>query len=423
MNNNRNSNYSKRNYWLMFADSIIFINAMTMLSVNVVIPYFLNSLGAGVFHVSLASALVSIGAFISQPIFSKMALEAKSKLWTFIKILSVQRFFFLAFVLTIPMLATKAPGTTATLFLICWAIFSFFTGSYQPFYWSLFPKMIPEEKRGRLLGFSNSAAYLVSLGTSVAVSFILEKVPYPYNYTLVFALGILLLLLDNLDFCLMKEPEDMEMVTGYSYMEYLKAIPGIFKSNKQFVKLVSGYTLLVISNISLSFYTLFAIRKYSADEGQLAVFMVITACVSILGSAVFGIIAGRFGYRKVLIIASVCGGLAGATILGFHSIYAVFIAFAFSSLCLCGYQLSNSALIAEISQPRDIPVLIGVNTMITLATSTLTTLASSFIINTFSFSPVFLLTGLSSFCAFGIFRLVARKDVRSQKTEARAETL
>ncbi len=370
MNKHGNSNYSRRNYWLMFADAIIFTNAMTMLSVNVVIPYFLNTLGAGVFHVSLASAVVSIGTFVTQPIFSKMALEARSKLWTFIKLLSVQRFFFLAFVLTIPILATKAPGTTATVFLICWAIFNFFVGSYQPFYWSLFSKMIPEEKRGRLLGFSHSAGYLVSLGTSVIVSLILEKVTYPYNYTLVFALGILLLLLDNLDFCLMKEPEDMETVTGYNYVQYLKAIPGIFKSNRQFIKLVSGYTLLVISNISLSFYTLFAIRKYSADEGQLAVFMIITACVNILGSALFGMLASRFGYRNVLIIASICGAAAGAAILGFRSIYSVFVAFALSSICSCGYQLSNSALIAEISQQRDIPVLIGVNTMITLATST-----------------------------------------------------
>lgn len=411
----------KRNYILMFTDSILFTNAMTMLSINVVIPYFLNSLGAGVFYVSMASALLSIGAFISQPIFSKMALESRSKLWTFVKLLSVQRFFFLGFILFIPMLANRAPGMTAALFLVCWGIFSFFTGSYQPFYWSLFSKMIPESKRGRLLGFSYSAGYLVSLGTSIIVGVILDRIPYPYNYTLVLALGVLLLLLDNLDFCLMKEPADMEVATGAGYMQYLRAIPGIFRNNRLFVRLVSGYTLLVVSNISLSFYTLYAIKHYGADEGQLSVFMAITAVVSILGSAVFGVLASRLGYRTVLIIASVCGVAAGASILSFSSVLSVFCAFALSSLCSCGYQISNSAFIAEISQQREIPILIGINTMITLATSTLMTFAASFIIKNFSFAPVFLMTGASGLCALIIFSLRAGNTAGADRKQAGTE--
>lgn len=134
---------NKRNFTLFFIDSILFTNAMTFLSVSTVIPYFLSTLGADTFQISLASALVSIGSFISQPIFSKKAFEAPHKKKTFVMILAFQRLFFLGYILLLPVISGSSSRFAVASFLACWGIFNFFTGSYQPFYNSLFSKMIP----------------------------------------------------------------------------------------------------------------------------------------------------------------------------------------------------------------------------------------------------------------------------------------
>jgi len=129
--------YGKKNFVLFFIDTVLFINAMTYLSVTAVITYFLNTLGASTFQISLASILVSVGTFISQPIFAKKAAGLTIKLKSFLRILSIQRIFFLFFVMTIPMLVSAGYYLAIMAFLICWGIFSFFVGSYTPFYMAL----------------------------------------------------------------------------------------------------------------------------------------------------------------------------------------------------------------------------------------------------------------------------------------------
>lgn len=118
----------RRNYLLMFTDIILFMNAMTFLSVNAVITYFLAHLGASTFEIGLVNALVSIGSFVTQPIFAKKVMNLPHKLHAFAKILFIQRLFFLAFVLTIPFIAESHPRIMVALFLLCWAVFSLFVG-------------------------------------------------------------------------------------------------------------------------------------------------------------------------------------------------------------------------------------------------------------------------------------------------------
>ena len=50
----------KRNYILLFLDPVLFVNAMAFISINAVIPNFLNDLGASIFQISLASALARL---------------------------------------------------------------------------------------------------------------------------------------------------------------------------------------------------------------------------------------------------------------------------------------------------------------------------------------------------------------------------
>lgn len=400
--------YIRTNYILLFLDTVIFINAMTFLSINTVIPYFLNTLGAGTFQISLASALVGIGTFISQPIFAKKAMESVHKLKTFVKILSLQRFFFLGFVFTIPVFAVSKPHLMTIIFLICWGIFSFFIGSYSPFYMSLFSKMVPDRQRGRMIGFSNAIANVIALGTAYIVGILLKQVAFPLNYTLVFGLGTLLLLMDNVDFLLMKEPSDAHGEEDISFFQYIKSVPDILKSNKKFVKLVSGYSLIVMSNVSLVYYTLYAIREFNAKAGEISLFMIIAVAVNTLANIFFGLLSDRYGHRLVLQIASVSAVLAGAVILGVHSIYAVYAAFTLSNLCSCGYFVSSGVLIIQNCPQKQVPVYIGINAMITLVISSFVTLFSSFIIDISSFKPIFLITGIAGLGAFVVFYLYGK---------------
>jgi MFS family permease len=396
---------SKRNYILMFLDTVLFVNAMAFLSINSVIPYFLNNLGATTFQISLASALTGIGTFISQPIFSRIAMKLPYKIKTFIKVLSIQRIFFLIFVISIPFIASKNPSTMIMIFLICWGIFNFFVGSYSPFFMTIMPKLILSHERGRLIGFAGAMGNIIAVGSSVIIGVLLSNIPYPYNYTIIFAIGTVLLILDVVDFMLMRnEPADEHILKDLSYFQYINYLPVVLKHNKKYSYMVLGFVFFVVTNVSLAYYSLHAIRDFHAGAAQIAIFTGLAVVANTVSGMIFGVIADRFGHKYVLQYSALCGLIGGIIVLLLPGLVSIYTAFALSTICASGYQLSCSMLIIQEAPKKDLPIYISVNVMVTLIVSSIFTLLSGYIIDKLSFTPVFFVTCAAGLGAFIIFK-------------------
>lgn len=397
-------NDDARNYILMFSDNILFTNAMTFISVNAVIAYFLNSLGASTLQISLTSALVSIGAFLSQPIFVKIAMENSYKIKIFARILYTQRIFFLVFILTIPYFAKHNPRFTIILFLICWGIFNLFTGSYSPIYSSLLSKMIPHTQRGRLLGLAGGIGNIIALGASYIIGLLLKNIIFPYNYTVIFLIGILILLLDVVVFQLMKETPDVVTGKYISYFKHIRAIPKYLKNNINIMKIIIGNSFIVISNVALGYYVIYAIRTYGAAAEQVALFTGLGVIANVFGSTVFGFIADRYGHKLILQSTALFSMMAGIVILSVHAMNAVYFAFALSTLCSSGFNLSSNVLIIHNSPKDQIPVYISANSMITLILYSAVMITSGYVIDKLSFVPIFIIISIAGFIAFLVFK-------------------
>ncbi len=402
-------NTTKRNYILMFLDPILFVNAMAFISVYAVIPNFLNDMGASTFQISLAGALVSIGSFISQPIFAQLAMRSPVKTITFSKLLFIQRIMFMVYVLLIPLLVSQYPGISIVLFLVCWGIFNFFVGCYSPFYMSVLSKVISENQRGRLQGFSAAIGNVLALGSAYLVGVLLKNVAFPYNYVWIFGIGTSILLLNSWIFASVKEkPEPVEK-KPIQYFKYIKEIPHALKANKRYAVCVLGNSFIVISNIALSFYSLAALRLYEAGPEQIALFTGIGVMASVIGFSIFGIVGDRFGHDYVLMLSAVCSVMAAAAILSINGLIGVYLAFALSSLSTGGYTISCGVNIVNISPRGQVPLYISMNNMITLVASSIITILAGLVIDTFSFAPLFAFTGICGASGFMIFFTANRK--------------
>lgn len=403
-------NVKRRNYILMFLDKIFFINAMVFISINSVIPYFLNNLGASIFEISMATVLAALGTLVTQPLFAKLAMKLPYKLKTMVKILLLQRILFSIFVISIPFFASKSSSVMIIVFLICWGIFNLFVGGYGPFYMSIMPKLVTNEQRGRLMGFGNAFGSIIAIGSSVLIGFLLDKVKYPYNYTIIFGLGILILFADILVFYLMvNETPDVVAAKDMGYFQYFKFIPKILKSNKKFFRIVTGNSFFVVTTMSMAYYTLYAIKSYSVGAAEIAIINSITMVVNILANMMFGIIADKYGQKLTLQYSAVFGLAGGIVVLTFHSIFAVYFAFALTSLCLCGYQLSSGMFIIEEAPKEELPMYISINALITLIVSSVVMFFSGLMIDKISFQPIFILTLIAGFGAYFMYRSIKHK--------------
>lgn len=394
-----------RNYKLLFLDKIFFINAMAFLSINTVITYFLNELGANTFVISLATILASLGILMTQPIFAKLAMKLPLKIKIFFKILLVQRLLFLIFVLFIPFIAAKSDTIMVVMFLIFWTTFNLFVGSYGPFFMSIMPKLISREQRGRMAGYGLATGSLIAIGSAILIGKLLSQVIYPYNYTLIFGIGIFILFIDALLFHFM-ETETPDPITNqnFGYLQYFKYVPQVLRTNKKFTTIVMGSCFFVISNISLTYYGLFAIKTYHAGAKEIAIFTGITMAINVLANLILGILGDKKGHGLVLQLSALSGVVAGIIVLTTHSLFAVYVAFALSAFSMCGYQLSSGMLIIESVPKEELPLYISVNTIISLILSSIVMLISSVIIDQVSFKPVFILTFLCGIGAYFVFK-------------------
>lgn len=403
-------NRQRKSNAIFIADSVLFTNAMTFLSVTAVIPFFLSSLGASTFQISLASALVSIGTVVSQPVFAKKAMSLPRKIDAFVRLLIIQRLFFLVFLVILPFLKGQSPRVTVVIFLICWGIFNFFSGCYSPFYMSVFSKMVPANQRGRILGYSGAIANVIALSASYFVSVFLKNFTYPMNFIVIFCTGVILLLVDAYVLSLLNEPPDDTITESISYFKYIGMIKNILKEDNRFKLMIVGYSFFAISNVNLAYYTIYAIRVYHTGANTVGFFAAITVASVTLGNFISGTIGDRYGHRIVLQTAAFCGLAASVVVICFTGIQGIYIAFALSNLSSAGFMISNGVYIIENCAKERLPVYISINAIVTLVISAVMTIAASFVIDKISFEMLFIISGIAALLALSIFTHLKNKQ-------------
>lgn len=394
----------KRNFVLMFTDSVLFTSGMALLSVTAFITYFLASLGANAFDIGLVNSLVTIGALVSQPYFVKKVINTSTKTQSFARIMFVQRGFLLLYILSIPLLSRLNHAANIWIFLACWGIFNFFTGSYGPYYNSLFAKMIHEQQRGRLKGFSGAVGNVLALGAVFIATLVIKHFTFPMNYAVVFFIGVVFLLLDAVDFALMKEPEEAVSHFDMNFLTYIRNIPGFLRENRVYRNIVISFSLILISQIPLAYDSAYAIRDFHAKSIEIALFASITSISNIFGNVMFGILGDRKGHHFVL-QASAFFALVAAILPCFtHSITALYISFGLCNMSLCSYNVSASVLIIEKVKRSNLAMSISINTLITYTAYSLMTILGGFLIVHFSYLIIFAISGFAGILAWVFLR-------------------
>lgn len=399
-------NESLRNDILFVIDSMLYTNAITFISINAVIPYFLIKLGATNMQISISNMFVSLGFLLPQLFVAKWVLKMKYKSKSFAKVLFFQRILILPFIIAIAFTALRQPKLTIALFLIWWAIFCLFTGAYSPFFVSIITKSIPYAKRGKIIGIGYALGSLTAVGSAYILNIILTKIKYPDNYSLVFILGLILLFLDIIIFLLIKEPADEVIEDNSTLKEFLIEIPKILKSNKGYLNVVIGFIFLVIANLSLPYYAVYATKIFRASPSDIAILMTIGLSVGTISNLIFASTSNRIGHRNVLIIAAIFGILAGTSVLLIKSMLGIFIAFGLSSVCNNGYAVSSMILLSRYAPQAQISLYCAISNTCIQISSSIMFLLSGFMINAFGFVSVFIVSLI--FAIFAMLQMAYR---------------
>ena len=388
----------RHNLKMFFIDGISFMPSLALISMTAVIPYFLDQLGASTLQLALATSMTMMCVFLTQPIFGYIASHSAVMYKTFGKILLVQRFSFLLFILLIPVFAGR-DAALINLFLFFWCIFNLFIGSYTVFHTPLVIRLLPPDKRGTIRGIGFAVGSLLGVGMSALIPVILGRIAFPYNYMTIFSLGLFFLFINAIVFFFMRQAKNQVPNEAMGIIEYIKNMPASIKENPAFRSMIITCLFLAVANSILPFYTLYAIRVFHATETHIAILAGLGILSGAIAHTVLGYVVDKFGPRIVAVIIACLLITASTLALTTNSLTLLFVVWVMANVGNNGTMIAVSLLIGEVSPTAKLPLYVGVYFTISTATSALLILLLAPVLENFGFTTLFIIVltcGLSS---------------------------
>ena len=403
------------NLALYFLDGMLFMPAMTLIAIATVIPFFLEYLGASTFQIGMAVALTFICAFMAQPLFGSIASRTRVLARTFGWILVIQRGIFLVFALCIPIFSINPP-VLVWIFMFSWGVFNIFAGSYSVFFTPILLKLLPPEKRGALRGIGFVIGSLLGAGLArFFIPEIINRIAFPYSFTIIFATGTILLMLDAILFLLMREHEDVEPRVPLSILQFIKGIPSTIREDALFRAMIVMCTFLVIANSLLPYYTVYAIRVFYATESHVAMLATLAIISAAVSHIIFGIIVDRHGPVPTSIITAILIIAAGALALTTNSLHALYVAWVLANLGNTCYIITAGLLLDKVVSSGKMPMYVGVLTIISMALSSAVVLLLAPVLENIGFALLFGVVLVCGIAGLAVNLLIFRKHLTKRE--------
>lgn len=379
----------RRNALLFFLDGVTFQPSVALLSMTAVIPLLLEHLRASTAQFAIATSVVSLGTFVSQPYFVSLCSRTRRMARTFAVVLLVQRALFLAFVLAMPLLADHA-GLMTWLFLASWTVFNVLAGSGTLFNVPLVLKLLPPTRRAGLRGVGMAIGSLLALGAAALIPVVIERVAYPWSYMVLFGVGLAFLFANAAGFWFMREHDDAEPRVPMRVTEYLRDVPRTLRRDATFRAMVTSCVFLVLANSLLPFYTLHAIRTFGASEhvALMASLAIVTGVAVNLG---FGFVIDRRGPVALSPVAAVAVTAAGAVGLVSGSLGGLTVAWVLANVGAACYLKTTMLMLGDVSPSGRAPSYVGTLFAISMLVSSVAVLALAPLLDALGFTALFVL--------------------------------
>jgi len=307
----------------------------------------------------------------------------------------------------------RHPGAMLAVVFLYLALFSASDSVVAVPWYDILARAIPIERRGRLFGWSQAVGQLAGIGVGVAVSAILAspRLPFPRDYALLFALGLVSLLPSGIGLLLLREPPPEK-----SHVEEIKQLRGgsleLVLSDSVFRRLIACRMLVALSGLASGFYVVHASDVGRLPERVIGQFVIAQTVGGLFGSLAFGWLSESRGPLWVIRVGSLAAAIGPVFALiadrapGPQSVWAYILVFLALGMLDSVWIQGFSNYILEISPGGMRPLYVGAsNTILSLVT--LAPIAGGWILENTSYAVLFGLTA-AALCAGFVISLTMR---------------
>lgn len=350
--------YLPRNYRALLAHGMLGQTGFRLIQAPTFVPVYLFEISGSTIAVGVARALQAFGMFLS-PILGAMRIEHQRRVlpmgfW----VGGLMRVQLLGLALAGFFLSGMHAFVASCLFL---TLFGFFMGMQGVIFSTLNAKVIPVERRGRLMGLRNALAGLVAgaVGGVGGRLVDIQALGNGYAATFLLAFGLTALGLAMLAF--LREPASPRVRDRIGVGNRLSELPALLRSDPDFTRYFLARALATMGRMSVPFYVLYAEQSIDLDGATLGLLTTTYVLAWSMGNLLWGLIADRTGFRAIFIASLVLWIGAALALMGAGDQRLVLVLIMVGlGAGFGGFQMSSNSLLLEFGSRRNLPMRIAV---------------------------------------------------------------
>ena len=380
----------RRNIRMNLIDGSFYVFGMSFIAVPTVYPVFIKELGGNALAIGSVHVLWTLGlnipaAFVAQRLKRKSLFKPPMMLWGF-----VHRLMLLVSALTILLFVENTqPSISVPVFLLL-LFFTAFFGSMGGLPWfQVYTKTVPVKLRGRMMGLRQLIGSSAGAFGGYAVGLIIQVISFPLNFSALFFLGFIFTMLSLYFLAKVEEHPTVQTENDPLFSpRIIEDARRILRTNMQYRYFLIADALILMSLSAVSFYSIFALEKFSLPPSYAGTFSVIVMVTGIFANIVFGLSADYYGHKINIIAVAACSVMSAVVAILTTNIFLYGFVFMFISCALQVHAISRMPFLAEISSEQERPLYVGITNSIT-ATSMLLGVVFGFLVPYVGFEMIF----------------------------------
>lgn len=392
----------RRNFLLMLLDAVSFPLGSSFISVITILPLFVREITDSTLAVGMVTAVNSLGMLLPALFIANVIERKRVQKWYLFWVAMLERLPLLLLAGLTPWLGRANPEALLVVFFVAFTVHSFAMGLNMPAYFTLFAKVIPPNRRGRMWGFGGAISGALALGGTWLVGQLLARYSFPDAYALIFLLAFIVLTAGILGFPLVREPPATDTPAPVSTLRYLKRAPSVLRRDGRFGLFVMSQVIYGVAFMATAFYTAYAIDRFGAGPRQVALFTAVLMGTNAVADLILGLVADRHGYKPVLQLSMGLALAAPLLAVLSPSLGWMYVVFALNSFVVIGFNLGSLNMPLEFAPRSQVPTYSAISMTAIAPVRTLVPLLGG-VLASGGYMPVFLLAAAAAGLSLALF--------------------
>lgn len=375
-----------RNYLAHLVHGLLGQTGFRLIQAPTFVPAYVHLLSGSDVAVGAARAFQSLGQFLS-PLLGATAIEHRrhvlpAGLW----VGAAMRVQLLGLALA-GFFLSGAPALIAVFAFL--GLFGFFMGMQGVIFSFLISKVIPVERRGRLLGLRNALAGITAGAVGWYGGVLVERGALGNGYAATFLVAFALTSAGLGTLLFLREPPSPAVRRPANVGERLRDLPRLLRRDPAFTRYFLARSLATMGRMALPFAVVYAGTRLALPGralGGLTVAFLVSQSVGNLG---WGWLADRRGFRVVFLASLSLSALAMGLLLAADTLAALSVVMAGLGAGQGGFMMSSQNMVLEFGSRENLPLRIAVANSASELVGAVAPLAGGLLAAGFSYPVVF----------------------------------